>query len=108
VGLAARISVLIALVITTVASAQSGGYAPSQAGAYDSRFTFLRLWYDSGFAFGLRGGNTWNHDYPARRAKPGEDWLLLLAGEGPLSELTEGHLSLHRVLLDRSRVRDRY
>jgi hypothetical protein len=34
--------------------------------AYDGRFTFVRLRWESGRGFGRRGGNSdaWNHDYP--------------------------------------------
>ncbi len=64
--LALRIAILAALAIGTAVFAQPGWYASTRgaAEAYDGRFTFVRLRYDSGFGFGRRGGNAWNHDYP--------------------------------------------
>jgi hypothetical protein len=55
---------LIALAVATAASAQPGRYPSPTSGAYDGRFTFVRLRYDGVGGFGRRGGGAWNHDYP--------------------------------------------
>jgi hypothetical protein len=55
------IAAAVAGASAAVAVAQQGTAPPSR---YDGRFTFVRLRYDSGFGFGRRGGNAWNHDYP--------------------------------------------
>jgi hypothetical protein len=58
-----RSVLLLTLALAAAAAAQPGHRTPDPIAAYDGRFTFVRLRYDSGFGFGRRGG-AWSHDYP--------------------------------------------
>jgi hypothetical protein len=61
-----RLACLAVVTIAAAASAQSGRSASAPDNAYDGRFTFVRLRWDSGLGgYGRRGmSSAWNHDYP--------------------------------------------
>jgi hypothetical protein len=59
--------VLAALVGTTLVGQSGGAGWGRMERAYDGRFTFVRLRWDSGFGGGRRGfgmSDAWNHDFP--------------------------------------------
>ena len=63
-------SLAAVIALPAMATAQAGrsafGWGQTEA-AYDGRFTFVRLRWDSGFGGGFRRGgmsDAWNHDYP--------------------------------------------
>jgi hypothetical protein len=60
-----RLLVGVAAVVGSAALAAQSGWGGSE-GAYDGRFTFVRLRWDAGFGGGRRGGfsDAWNHDFP--------------------------------------------
>jgi hypothetical protein len=67
-----RVATAIALIATSAGALQFDRQNPSYRTdvAYDGRFTFVRLRWQSDFG-GSSGGassSAWNHDYPAPRA----------------------------------------